>query len=49
MKITATAIEEHKVPVVSYSKFIMESVRAYINNTGLTGHTCPVSANPQNT
>jgi len=49
MKITTTAIEEHKLPVFSYSKFSMESVRASINNTGLTGHTCPVSANPQNT
>jgi len=49
MKITTTAIEEQKMPVFSYSKFIMESVRAFINNTGLTGHTCPVSANPQNT
>lgn len=49
MKITTTAIEEHTVPVFNYSKFSMESVRAFINNIGLKGHTHPVSANPQNT
>jgi hypothetical protein len=49
MIITTTAIEEHKVPVFPYSKFSMESVTAFINNTGLMGQTSPVSAHPQNT
>jgi hypothetical protein len=48
MKITTTATEEHRVTVFSYSKFSMESARASMNNTGLTDHTCSVSANPQN-
>jgi hypothetical protein len=42
------AIEEQKMPIFSYSKFNTKSVRAFINNTGLTGHTCPERANPQN-
>ena len=47
-KMKILAIEEQKLTIFSYNKFIMESIRAFINNTGLTGHTCPESANPQN-
>jgi hypothetical protein len=42
------AIQKHKVSLISYRKFSMEIVGTVINNPGLTGHTCPASANPQN-